>query len=77
MVPEGLVQQLAMLPTPKQVNHHIVAAMLRPLTNEAGILGFCDMMESVLDDEPSRTFIESIRNGMLYSNSKAVTFKYT
>ena len=70
-VPEGLVQQLSMLPTAKQVNHHIIAAMLRPLTNEAGVLGFCDTMESVLEDEQSRSFIESIRNGMLCSEFQA------
>ena len=67
-VPEGLVQQLSMLPTAKQVNHHIIAAMVRPLTNEAGVLGFCDIMESVLEDERSQAFIESVRNGMFYSN---------
>ena len=62
-VPEGLVHQLATLPSPKQVNHHIMAAMLRPLTNVAGVLGFCDTFECVLDDEQSRQLIESIRNG--------------
>ena len=62
-VPEGLVHQLAALPSPKQVNHHIMAAMLRPLTNVAGVLGFCDTFECVLDDEQSRQLIESIRNG--------------
>ena len=63
-VPQGLVQQLASLPTPTQVNHHIVGAMLRPLTNESGVLGFCDTMESVLEDDQSKAFIESIRNGV-------------
>ena len=62
-VPEGLVHQLATLPSPKHVNHHIMAAMLRPLTNVAGVLGFCDTFECVLDDEQSRQLIESIRNG--------------
>ena len=63
-VPKGLVQQLASLPTPTQVNHYIVGAMLRPLTNESSALGFCDTIESVLDDEQSKAFIESIRNGV-------------
>ena len=66
-VPEGLVHQLTTLPFPKQVNHHIIAAMLRPLTNVAGVLGFCDIMESVLDDEQSRGLVEGIRNGVFYN----------
>ena len=65
-MPEGLVQQLTALPSPQQVNHYIIAAMLRPLTNEAGVLGFCDIMESVLEDEQSQAFIEIVRNGMFY-----------
>ena len=69
-VPEGLVHQLAALPFPKQVNHHIIAAMLRPLTNVAGVLGFCDNMECVLDDEQSRGLVEGMRNGAFCSNSK-------
>ena len=75
-VPEGLVQQLSMLPTAKQVNHHIIAAMVRPLTNEAGVLGFCDIMESVLEDERSQAFIESVRNGMFYSKFQASMLQF-
>ena len=71
-VPEGLIQQLTALPTAKQVNHHIIAAMLRPLTNEAGVLGFCDIMESVLEDDQSKAFIESVRNGMFVLSFKHV-----
>lgn len=73
-VPEGLVQQLASLPTTKEVNHYIIAAMLRPLTNEAGVLGFCDIMESVLEDEQSQSFIESVRNGMFCSKFQVYMF---
>ena len=75
-VPEGLVQQLAILPSPKKVNHHIVAAMLRPLTNEAGVLGFCDLMESVLDNEQSLVFIERIRNGKFCKHCSLVKFQH-
>lgn len=63
-VPGGLVQQLAMLPSPEQANHHIIAAMLRPLRAEIDILGFCDLIESLMDGERSKVFIESFRNGM-------------
>jgi len=63
-VPGGMVQQLAMLPSPEQANHHIIAAMLRPLTAEVDILGFCDFLESLVDGEQSKVFIESFRNGM-------------
>ena len=66
-VPEGLIQQLALLPSPKLVNQQIIAAMLRPLTSDAGVLGFCDILESVLDDEQSRSFVERLRNGILYT----------
>ena len=67
VVPDGLIRQLMLLPSPKHVNHHIIAAMMRPLTNEAGVLGFCDLMEFVLDDQQSKVFIENLRNGMYIS----------
>ena len=69
VVPQGLVHQLAVMPFPKQVNHHIMASMVRPLMDVGNVLGFCDIMECVLaDDEQSRGLVEAMRNGAFYSN---------
>jgi len=63
VVPEGLVHQLALLPTAKEANCTILAAMIRPLGEEAHLVGFCELVKSLVDSPESKTFIETMKNG--------------
>jgi len=63
-IPEGLASQLAMLPTSELANCHILAGMIRPLSREIHLVGFCESMKELMDsDVCNMTFIENLKNG--------------
>ena len=62
-VPSDTVYKLSKLPTFELANCHILAAMIRPLTRDAGLIRLCDVVEELVDDSESKIFIESLRKG--------------
>ncbi|XP_065904252.1 uncharacterized protein [Dysidea avara] len=65
VVPEGLVYQLALLPTAELANCTILAAMIKPLVEETHLVGFCELVKNLVDSTESKTFIETLRNEMI------------
>ncbi|XP_065904723.1 uncharacterized protein [Dysidea avara] len=65
VVQEGLMVELAMLPTPELANCHILAAMIRPLREELHLVGFCDSLKDLVDSPESKTLIETLRNEVI------------
>ena len=66
-IPEGLESQLAKLPTAELVNCHILAGMIRPLSREIELVGFCESMKELMDsDDCNMTFIGYLKNGKTY-----------
>lgn len=63
IVQDGLMGELAMLPTPELVNCHILAAMIRPLTEEVHLVAICVSLKDLVDSLESKTFIENLKNG--------------
>jgi len=63
VVPDGLVHQLALLPTSKLANCHILAAMITPLREDSHLVGFCELMKNVVDGNKSKMFIEALKAG--------------
>ena len=62
-VSDGLMYQLALLPSAELVNCHILGAMIRPLKKEIQLVGFCDSVMILMDSAESRKFIENLRKG--------------
>ena len=65
VVQEGLMVELAMLPTPELANCRILAAMIRPLREELHLVGLCDSLKDLVDSPESKTLIETLRNGKI------------
>ena len=66
-VPEGLVYQLALLPTAELANCTILAAMIRPLKKEIFLVRFCDSVKRLVNDSESKEFIENLKKGIIVS----------
>ena len=62
-VPEGLMYQLALLPTTELANCTILAAMIRPLRQEILLVEFCDSVKELVDSTESKAFIENLKHG--------------
>jgi len=65
LVQDGLMVKLAMQPTPELANCHILAAMIRPLTEEVHLIAMCDSLMDLVDSPESKTFIENLRSGKI------------
>ena len=63
VVPEGMAYQLSKSPTFELANCRILAAMIRPLREEVDLLGFCDSVENLVDDDESKRLIVKLRSG--------------
>ena len=64
-VQEGLMYQLALLPTAELANCTILAAMIRPLKREIFLVGFCDSVKRLVDSAESMEFIDNLRKGII------------
>ena len=60
---DGTIYQLSKLPSFELANCHILAAMIRPLSEEVNLIGFCNLVEDLMDEADSKRFIRKLRNG--------------
>lgn len=63
IVREDLVHQLKTLPTSELVNCHILALMVLPIKKEIHLVGFCDWVKDLVDNDKSKTFIDKFKIG--------------
>ena len=63
VVPDGMVYQLSKCPTFELANCRILGAMIRPLREEVDLLGICDSVENLVDDDESKRLIIKLRSG--------------
>ena len=66
-VQEGLMYQLALLPTAELANCTILAAMIRPLKREIFLVEFCDSVKRLVDSAESMEFIDNLRKGIIFT----------
>ena len=64
LISDRTALQLAQLPTAEEKNGMIIAVMLGPFNSDVEVLGFCDLLEDVVDSDASKKFIHNLRAGM-------------
>ena len=58
----GVEEQLLLLP-PDHANAMIIVLFIKHLTTDVDVLSFCDIMENVVDNSTSESFIHTLRSG--------------
>lgn len=66
VVPDELMMNLKMLHNSVLANCTILAALIRPLTEETHLVGICETLKNVVDGLECKTFIENLRKGENY-----------
>jgi len=74
LISDRIALQLAQLPTAEDKNGMIIAVMLGPLDSNVEVLGFCDLLEDVVDSGASKKFIHNLRAGMNFVEFKLIVF---
>ena len=54
---------LASLPSADVANQEIITFLISVLRSDTDALSFCDIVEQLVDEKPSKNVIESLRNG--------------
>ena len=63
-IPDYALSSLTNSPTVDYANERIILFMLKAIHSEVDALQFCDVIEMLVDNESSQTFVEVLRNGM-------------
>jgi len=64
--PDDALNDVTNLPTVDLINEAIIVSLIIGIRADLGSLQFCDIMETLVDSEHSKTAIRALRNGNLH-----------